>query len=250
MNNKKPINYNNVIISLSGGLDSTCLLLYYLSKKKNIRSFCFQYGQKHSIEIDRAKQLTKYLQTLGFAVELQVIDLTDVFSDSASSLHKNGDNIPEGYYAEENMKSTAVENRNIIFSSIIYGKALSWSNKTGIGTIISQGLHSGDHYLYKDTTPESQKMARELYKISNDNSEYVDFEAPFIHIDKAGVLRLGISAMQELGFNDKQIETIFSYTHTCYNPDKQGRSCGRCASCNERLEAFEKIGYKDPIKYT
>lgn len=238
-----------VIISLSGGLDSTCLLMYLLSENCEVRSYSFDYGQKHDIELKKVKKNIKFLQSKGLPVTHQVINLKDVFSDSASSLHQGGENIPHGHYADENMKSTVVENRNVIFSAIIYGKALSWANKTQDDVVITQGLHSGDHAIYPDCRPESQEMARELYKISNWGSERVDFIAPFINIDKSEVLKIGLEAMKKLEFSKSDIKKVLKNTHTCYDPDEKGRSCGKCGSCTERLEAFEKNGMKDPVPY-
>ena len=147
------------------------------------------------------------------------------------------------------MKSTVIENRNVIFSAIIYGKALGWANKTNDDVIITQGLHAGDHAIYPDCRPESQEMARELYRISNWGSERVDFVAPFINIDKGDVLARGLDAMDKLGFTRAEQNKILRNTHTCYDPNEKGESCGKCGSCTERLEAFEKNGRKDPIKY-
>lgn len=237
------------VISLSGGLDSTCLLLKLLSEGYEVRAYGFDYGQKHSIELEKVKRNIKFLQNLGYKVTHQIINLRDCFSDSASSLHEGGDKIPEGDYRDETMKSTVVENRNVIFSAIIYGKALSWANKTQDNVLISLGLHAGDHAIYPDCRPESQEMARELFRISNWGSERVDYEAPFIHCDKAEVLRQGLEAMDKMGlvYADKMV--ILQNTHSCYAPDEKGRSCGKCGTCVERLEAFEKNGLRDPIEY-
>lgn len=240
MENKK------CVISMSGGLDSTSLALYMLSQGYEIRAYGFNYGQKHDVELNLVKKNIAYLQSKGHPIEFQTIDLRDAFSDSSSSLHKGGDAIPEGDYQDETMKSTVVENRNIIFSSIIYGKALAWANKTQSNVVITLGLHAGDHTIYPDCRPESQEMARELFRISNWGSERVDYVAPFIKIDKGTVLKKGIESCVKLGIDWK---VIYSNTISCYNPDEVGRSCGKCGTCVERIEAFEKLGLKDPIAY-
>lgn len=237
------------IISLSGGLDSTCLLMYLLSNDYEVRAYSFDYGQKHDIELKKVKKNIKFLRSKGMPVTHQVINLRDVFSDSASTLHQGGDSIPHGHYADENMKSTVVENRNVIFSAIIYGKALSWANKANDYVVITQGIHSGDHAIYPDCTEESRAAAEHLYKISNWNSEKVDFIAPFVNIDKTGVLSAGIKAMTKMGFTKSDIKKVLKNTHTCYDPDEKGRSCGKCGSCTERLEAFNLVGMKDPVEY-
>lgn len=237
------------IISLSGGLDSTCLLMELLSKDYEVKSYSFDYGQKHRIELEKVQKNIKFLQDKGFKVSHQIINLRDVFSDSNSSLHEGGSAIPHGYYTEENQKSTVIENRNVIFSSIIFGKALSWANKTNEHVDITLGIHSGDHSIYRDCRPESQEAAEYLYKISNWGSERVDYIAPFVNIDKSEVLRRGVEAMKKLNFTDSDINSVLLNTHTCYDVNEKGESCGQCGSCRERLEAFEKNNMKDPIPY-
>ena len=238
------------VISLSGGLDSTCLLMHLLANGYDeIRAYSFDYGQKHSVELKKVKKNIKFLQRKGYNIEHQVINVRDVFSDSASSLHRGGEAIPKGHYEDETMKSTVVENRNIIFSAIVYGKALGWANKTGDSVVITLGIHAGDHCIYPDCRPESHEAAKHLFKISNWNSEAVDYIAPFEYIDKGEVLRRGVVAMKSLGFTKANIKSVLKNTHTCYNPDEKGRSCGECGSCQERLEAFEKNGMEDPLEY-
>lgn len=151
---------------MSGGLDSTSLALHMLSEGYEVRAYAFDYGQKHAIELSRLKRNIKYLQKKELPITLQVINLRDAFSDSASSLRaSNNEVIPEGNYKDENMKSTVVENRNIIFSSIIYGKALGWANKSGDNVLITMGLHAGDHCFTKETgilTPTGIKTIDKL----------------------------------------------------------------------------------------
>lgn len=239
---------NKVVISMSGGLDSTCLALHMLSQGKEVKAYAFDYGQKHNIELNRVKSCVRFLARKGLPISLQVINLRDVFSDSQSSLTGNGD-IPEGHYEDSNMKSTVVENRNVIFSSIIYGKALSWSKQTNSNVEITLGIHAGDHTIYPDCTPESQEMARELFKISNWGSEKIDYVAPFVNNIKGEVLQAGIRAMESMEFSGKDVKYVLGHTHTCYSPNENGESCGKCGSCTERLEAFEFCGMKDPVKY-
>jgi 7-cyano-7-deazaguanine synthase len=239
----------NIIISLSGGLDSSCLVPYLLtSGVKKIKAYSFKWGQKHSVELKKVKKNIQFLQSKGVDITHHIIDLTDAFNESKSSLHKGGEAIPEGHYAAENMKSTVVENRNVIFSSIIYGKALSWSKEVG-EVSIALGIHSGDHCVYKDCTPESRTACEEAFKISNWGSEKVSYIAPFENSTKDELLGLAMEAMKSLGWTKSEIKKFLKNTHTCYNPDSEGRSCGKCGSCNERLEAFAENKMKDPIKY-
>ena len=237
------------VISLSGGMDSTCLLMELLSNDYEVKAYSFDYGQKHKIELEKVQNNIKFLQDKGFRVTHQIINLRDVFSDSNSALHEGGGEIPHEHYAVENQKVTVVENRNVIFSSIIYGKALAWANKLNEHVCITLGIHSGDHCIYRDCRPESQEAAEHLYKISNWGSEKVDYIAPFVKINKSEVLKHGVDAMRNLNFTDDEVNFILKNTHTCYDVNENGESCGECGSCRERLEAFEENHMKDPVLY-
>ena len=162
------------IVSYSGGMDSTCLLLYLLSEGYMIKAISFNYGQSHSLELKRAKKIVRYLQDMGMSIRHQVINLQDAFSDSQSCLVV-GEHAPEGHYEDESMKATVVENRNVIFSAITFGKALGWAKYNLISyknrlpedqarkmakVVISLGVHAGDHAIYPDCTEESVNMAR------------------------------------------------------------------------------------------
>lgn len=252
-NHIEPWNTDDIkkaVISLSGGLDSSCLLMELFAQGiEEVHAYSFYYGQKHMVELKKVRKNIKFLREKGFNIEHQIINLTDVFNESTSSLHQGGEDIPEGDYHEESMKSTVVENRNIIFSSIIYGKALAWANKTNENVLITLGIHAGDHAIYPDCRPESQETAAHLFKISNWGSEKVDYVAPFEYLDKAHVLMAGLESMRHLGFTKTEITKYLRNTHTCYNPDESGKSCGKCGSCTERIEAFAYNHLKDPIKY-
>lgn len=242
---KKPL----AVISVSGGLDSTCLLLDLLSQGYAVKCYSFDYGQKQIIEQRKLKNNIDFLISKGFLLTLQIIDLKDCFSDSQSSLRRRDEKVPTGDYGDTNMKSTVVENRNVIFSSIIYGKALSLSRMYDTDVEIYLGIHSGDHTLYPDCRPESREACEKAFKISNWGSERVSYEAPFIDSSKGEVLKAGLLAMDGLNLSSEEQSFILKNTHTCYDPDNIGRSCGKCGSCRERLEAFAENGIKDPITY-
>lgn len=236
------------VISMSGGLDSTCLALHLLNQGYEVKAYAFNYGQKHDIELKKLRKNIKFLQKKGLEITLQIVDLRDVFSDSRSSLTGNGE-IPKAEYDIENQKSTVVENRNVIFSSIIYGKALAWSKAVNKEVKISLGIHAGDHSIYPDCTPESHEMSRTLFRISNWGSELVDYIAPFVNSNKGEVLNFGLEAMSGLEFSGKDVKYVLKNTHSCYDPDEQGRPCGICATCLERLNAFKDNNIKDPVEY-
>lgn len=225
------------------------LLVKLLNEGYEVKTYSFDYGQKHDIELKKVKKNIEFLQSKGLPVEHQILNVRDCFSDSASSLHKNGEDIPKGDYSIENQKSTVIENRNVIFSSIIYGKALAWSKKTNSDIVISLGIHSGDHSVYPDTTEESFKAAEHCFRVSNWGSERIHYIAPFVKHNKAGVLNTGINSMLGMNFSIEDIDEVLKNTHSCYDPNENGESCGECGTCKERLEAFALCKWIDPIKY-
>lgn len=241
---------NKAVISVSGGLDSTMLLVKLLSEGLEVKAYSFNYGQKHNVELDKVKRNIKFLQTKGYPVTHTIINIKDIFSDNTSALVKStGLDIPHGHYDEENMKSTVVPLRNVIFSSIIYSKAINWAVQSNENVFITLGLHAGDHAIYPDCRPESQEACKKAFELSDWNSGKVDYIAPFIDIDKGGVLHEGLQAMSKMGFSKSEIRKVLKNTHTCYDPGTKGESCGLCGSCTERLEAFATNKMKDPVKY-
>lgn len=250
---KEPFDFDTVVLSMSGGMDSTCLALYWLAMGKKVHAIGFDYGQKHKIELKKAQKNVKFLQSLSLPIDFQVIDLKSAFAGFESSLTNKNEEVPHGNYDENNMKSTVVPNRNVIFSAITYGKALSIALVNNCNVLISLGLHKGDHTIYPDCRPESQRMAQELFRISNWDSEKVNYEAPFINIDKGDVLIEGVNAMKELGFNISKIKKVLKNTNTSYHPvqvDGKWLCDQETGSDRERLEAFGKLGmFMDPVPY-
>jgi 7-cyano-7-deazaguanine synthase len=238
----------NVVLSLSGGMDSTCLLIHLLQRGFDVKCYSFDYGQKHRIELERVQKNIQYLQEEKcLSVSWEIIDIKSVFSESNSALlPQSGVNVPEGNYTGENMKATVVENRNGIFSSIIYGKALAWANRIEDNVLISLGIHSGDHEIYLDCRPESRDAFAHAFKISNLGSERVSYYTPYLSGNKFSILEEALFDCEALDLN---FDKILSNTNTCYNPNEKGESCGKCGSCIERVEAFDQLGIKDPVNY-
>ena len=127
------------VLSLSGGMDSSTLLLHLLANGYEVTALSFDYGQKHNVELERAKELVKYLNAHSryedeqyyTKIKHQVITLKGLDKLLNSALVKGGKDVPEGHYAEDNMKATVVPNRNKIFSSLIQAVALSITEQTG-----------------------------------------------------------------------------------------------------------------------
>lgn len=238
------------IISLSGGMDSTSLLIHLLANDYQVKIFNFDYGSRQNkLEFERIQINLNYLRIRGLVGKFKFyyLDLKEIFNDSNSALFiENNIDIPEEHYTAENQKVTVVENRNAIFSNILFGKALSWANKENNDVVIALGIHSGDHAIYKDCTPEFRDAMEYAMKLGNDNSERVSYYTPYLNGNKVSILK-------DLEQNCKKLYlyfyTILSNTNTCYNPDEFGNSCGKCGSCVERLEAFEELKLKDPLSY-
>ena len=120
------------VLSLSGGMDSSTVLLHLLANDYEVTAVSFNYGQKHNIELERAQQLIDYLKEKGHNVHYQEITLFGLVDLLNSKLVQGGEEVPEGHYEEENMKDTVVPNRNKMFSSIIQAVALSIANEKEI----------------------------------------------------------------------------------------------------------------------
>jgi 7-cyano-7-deazaguanine synthase len=236
----------NAVMALSGGMDSSSLLLHLLHQGYNVTCLSFDYGQKHHVELERAKSLVEYLSQHGYEVEHKFVDLKSAFSLFESDLLVNGGDVPEGHYEEDSMKATVVPNRNAIFASLLYGTALSLSEKTGSSSVVALGVHSGDHAIYPDCRPEFYNALDHAFAIGNWGSDSISFYLPYLESDKTGILRDAETAIGALELN---FEEVFSRTITSYSPDPDGRSSGKTGSDVERILAFHSIGREDPIDY-
>ena len=214
-----------IVMSLSGGMDSSSLLAYLLDQGKEVQAVSFVYGSKHnSYERRAAESVAMY-----YGIVLHKLDLSSVFAGFQSDLLQSGGGIPEGHYTDSSMSRTVVPGRNLIFLSVLSG--LAWS----IGAqSIAIGIHSGDHAIYPDCRPEFYAAMNSAIQLGTDGR--VDILAPFLQWDKTKILEWGIPH-----------GVPYQLTRTCYQD--QELSCGRCGSCVERLEAFQNVGVKDPIAY-
>ena len=236
----------NVVVSLSGGMDSSTLLLRALKEYDSVTALSFHYGQKHSIELKRAVSLVEYLKTRGQSVTHQVIEIKGLDNLLNSALVNGGDDVPEGHYEQDNMKATVVPNRNKIFSSITQAVALSIANKTESQTDIALGIHAGDHAIYPDCRQEFRDADDEAFRIGNWDAEKVGYWTPYLETDKFGILKDGEILCEELELN---FDEVYRRTSTSYKPFPSGFSDYKSASSVERIEAFIKLGRPDPIQY-
>ncbi len=234
------------VLSFSGGLDSTTLLLHLLQKSNPVYALSFNYGQKHKIEIEFAKRNILYLRECGYEVNHKILNISDTVTLLKSSLTDSSMSVPEGHYMDENMKSTFVPNRNAIFSSIIYGYALSVYKILKEPIYFSLGVHSGDHLIYPDCRPEFYSQLIKSFEIGNWDSENIKLYLPYIEYNKADVIQNGIDACKKLNLDYKE---IYKNTLTTYSPDERGYSYGKTGSDVERILAFKSLGIQDPGLY-
>jgi len=236
----------NVVVSLSGGMDSSTLLLRCLSEYDNVTALSFDYGQKHRVELERAQSLVDYLNSNGQNVTYQVIKLDGLVNLLDSNLVEGGEDVPEGHYEEENMIATVVPNRNKIFSSLTQAVALSVSKRTGEECDIALGIHAGDHAIYPDCRQEFRDADYEAFKIGNWDADKVGFFIPYIDTDKLGILKDGEVLVDKLSI---EFDEVYKRTNTSYKPYPSGNSDYKSASSVERIEAFIALGRKDPVQY-
>ena len=234
------------VMALSGGMDSTGLLMRLLADGCSVSCISFDYGQKHVIELERARANISYLAENGHHVEHRSADLSSAMGLFHSALTTEGFDVPEGHYESEQMKQTVVPNRNAIFASILYGYALSVALREETEVVIALGVHSGDHEVYPDCRPEFYEAVGHAFSVGNWDSELVSFHLPFLDGDKESILIDAQDAVEILGLD---FDTVFSNTNTSYNPDAMGRSSGRSGADVERILAFHAIGRADPVEY-
>ena len=236
------------VISLSGGMDSTCLLIKLISEGFEVHGVSFDYGQKHKVELERLQKNLEYLKNQNLELKsYNLIDLSVMGKILNSSLTNNSEAIPEGHYEEENMKSTVVPNRNMIFLSIVQSIALSIATKEKNPVKICLGVHSGDHEIYPDCRPIFYASAEETFQKGNWNWEWVSSYLPYIKANKTMILSDCFFNCKKL---DLDFDVIMGNTNTSYNPDENGRSSGKSGSDIERIEAFLNCNLKDPVEYT
>ena len=234
------------VVSLSGGMDSSTLLLRALKEYDTVTGISFDYGQKHRVELERAQQLINYLADNSHKVNYRQIQLNGLVDLLDSALVEGGDNVPEGHYENDNMKETVVPNRNKMFASITQAVALSIANKSEETCDIALGIHAGDHAVYPDCRQEFRDADDKAFREGNWDAERVGYFTPYLDTDKFGILQDGEKLVEKLGLN---FDEVYSRTNTSYKPYPSGNSDYKSASSVERIEAFIALGRKDPVQY-
>jgi 7-cyano-7-deazaguanine synthase len=236
----------HVVVSLSGGMDSSTLLLRALKEYDTVTGISFDYGQKHRVELERAQQLIGYLQQNNHNVNYRVIKLDGLVDLLDSALTEGGKDVPEGHYEQDNMKETVVPNRNKMFASIVQAVALSVANKTEETCDIALGIHAGDHAVYPDCRQEFRDADDAAFRLGNWEADRVGYFTPYLDTDKFGILQDGQKLVKELGI---EFNEVYKRTNTSYKPYPSGNSDYKSASSVERIEAFIMLGVDDPVQY-
>jgi len=204
----------HVVVSLSGGMDSSTLLLRCLKEYDTVTALSFDYGQKHRVELERAQSLVDYL-CYKYDINYRQIQLNGLVDLLNSALVTGGDEVPEGHYAEDNMKATVVPNRNKIFASITQAVALSVANQTGGNCDIALGIHAGDHAIYPDCRQEFRDADDAAFRIGNWDADSVGYFTPYLEGDKFTILQDGEVLCKELGLD---FDEVYKRTNTSYKP--------------------------------
>jgi 7-cyano-7-deazaguanine synthase len=222
MSVKKP----KAIVIYSGGLDSTCLL-YKIHKDREVIALIFNYGQRHSIEIDNAINNCKKLE-----IPYKVLDIS-FFKDIASSsalldYNKEIPNIRD--IAGHAQPPTYVPNRNMMFLSI----ATAAAESAGADKVYYGAAEVDTHSGHWDCSLDFLKYINETISLNREHQ--IKIEAPYITYSKADIIKDGIS--NNVDFNN---------THTCYKGEEI--ACGTCTACSSRIQGFLEAGYIDPKQY-
>lgn len=215
-----------VVVIASGGVDSSTLLLKLLADNHMVEALGIDYGQRHRRELGSLVEVCTAIDVPFVIADLSAVG--PLIQGESSQLNPVID-VPEGHYADENMRQTVVPNRNMLMLSVAIARAVALRFDA-----VAYGAHSGDHTIYPDCRPEfAAVMARAALLC---DWHKVQLLRPFISIDKVAIVRLG----QELG-------VPFELTWTCYKGLE--KHCGGCGSCTERREAFQLAGVADPTEY-
>jgi len=218
------------VILLSGGLDSATVLAIARSEGRTCHAISFTYGQRHEIELAAARRVAQSLD----AAEHVVYKL-DLRVFGASALTSDID-VPKDAAGAPGIPITYVPARNTVFLSL----ALAFAEAREAQEIWI-GVNAVDYSGYPDCRPDFiEAFQQVILKGTRSGVEKQEprVVAPLINLSKAQIIRRGV----ELGVD-------YSLTHSCYDPDPQGRACGHCDSCIIRRKGFEEAGVEDPTVY-
>ena len=232
--NNLPSTDQNVLVVLSGGMDSSILTMILTAKygSERVKALSYNYGQKQKLELEKAAKICSILK-----VDHKVLDLS-ILGEIAKPISANigGTDVQMPTIKDvlgDPQPKTYVPFRNMILLSLTLAQA-----EASRASHVFTGLQVHDEYGYWDTT---QKFVDSINAVAEQNRTHkVKVEAPFSHLSKYDEIQI----CKELGNID-----LLSHTLTCYNPNEAGESCGKCPSCSERIANFAKARIVDPIDY-
>ncbi|SFM65649.1 7-cyano-7-deazaguanine synthase QueC [Thermodesulforhabdus norvegica] len=228
------MNRSRAVVLLSGGIDSTTTLAVAKHQGYELYALTFRYGQRHEKEIQSARRLARV-----FGVKKHLILEIPLHLIGASALTDDipvPKDVPQDKIGR-NVPITYVPGRNTIFLAC----AVAWGETVGAYDIFI-GANALDYSGYPDCRPEFieafEKVANLGTRAGSEEGQRFRIHAPLISLSKKEIILKGIS----LGVD-------YALTHSCYDPDPQGRACGRCESCILRRKGFKEAGIPDPTIY-
>lgn len=222
------------VVLLSGGLDSSTCLAWARAQGFACHTLAVNYGQRHVRELEAARRVSA---ALGAVEHREVrVDLGAIGGSAlTAAIDVPKDRDPAAM--AEAIPVTYVPARNTVF----LGVALGWAEVLGAQDLVA-GMNAVDYSGYPDCRPEFLRAFERLAKLATragvEGAEFT-VHAPLMSLDKAGIIRLGIS----LGVD-------YALTHSCYDPSPAGEACGRCDACLLRLKGFREAGIEDPARYS
>lgn len=214
-----------IIVVYSGGLDSFTLLNEAIRSGKEVSTLSFNYGQKHSKELNYVEKFCS-----KEAIDSKIVDVSSIKELFQGSSLTDEVDIPKGHYEDDSMKSTVVPNRNMILIALALGYAVTKEAEE-----VWFGAHAGDHAIYPDCRPEFVEKMDAVARIANYTP--IAVKAPYIAMSKTEILAIGLEMKLDYGL-----------TWTCY--EGKELACGTCGACYERLESFAANNTVDPIEYS
>lgn len=223
------------VVLVSGGLDSATTLAVARSEGFECHSLSFDYGQRHRFELIAADNVSRQLGAVQHStcrIDLRLFGGSALTDEIDVPKDRDDDTMSDG------IPVTYVPARNTIFLSV----ALGWAEVLGAFDIFI-GVNAVDYSGYPDCRPEFirefETLANLATKAGVEETGRFRVHSPLIELTKAEIIRRGT----DLGVD-------YGLTHSCYDPDRQGRACGRCDSCQLRLKGFAEAGLTDPVEYT
>ena len=223
------------VILLSGGLDSATCLAIAIENGFSPYALSFRYGQRHEFELNSAKAVSK-----SMGIEEHIILDIDLRAFGGSALTdeievpKDRDEVD----ITNEIPVTYVPARNTIFLSF----GLAYAETLGANDIFI-GVNALDYSGYPDCRPEYiasfQKLANLATKTGVEGESLINIHTPLIDLTKSEIIKKGLS-----------LDVNYGLTHSCYDPDQNGYSCGHCDACQFRIRGFEEAGLSDPLKYS